>query len=257
MRTPRGRGPGDRAERGGFVYAACADVEDEVFDRFYYQVLEPAFPREELNDLETLRTQYLSPLPGFHGKIALREGEPVGGALGEHYAASGVTMLGYLAVREDLRGQGVGASLLGDLLPEWRESFRPTAIVAEIADPRHHKVGQGGDPLARIRFYDRIGAKVLPLWYFQPSLGPGLARVRGLFLICLDPELEVVPAASLLTFLDEYIAFCEGEKTGRADPEYLALCNQVRAWSGEIPLWPLSRADEVPQSSFGGLPSHG
>jgi GNAT superfamily N-acetyltransferase len=256
VRTPSDREPDDRPERGGFIFAACADVESQVFNRFYHEVLEPAFAPEELNDLETLRTEYLRPLPGFDGEIALQDGEPVGGALGEHYAASGVMMLGYLAVRADVRGRGVGSALLDDLQPKWRKSFRPTAILAEIEDPRYHKAGPRGDPLARIRFYDRIGAKLLPLRYFQPSLGCGLARVRGMFLICLDPGLEVVPTAPLLTFLDEYFAFYEGAKTKQTDPEYLALCNQVGAWSAEIPLWPLSRANEVPQSDFGGASSH-
>lgn len=256
MRTPSDRRPGNWLERGRVAFAACADVEGEVFDSFYHHVLEPAFPREELTDLETLRAEYLRPQPGFHGEIALQGREPVGGALGEYYDASGVMMLGYLAVRADVRSHGVGRALLDRLLPKWRESFRTTAILAEIEDPRHHNAGPRGDPLARVKFYDRIGAKLLPLWYFQPSLGRGLARVRGMFLICLDPELEAIPTVSLLNFLDEYIASCEGEEIKQTDPEYLALCDQVQAWSEKIPLWPLSRADEVPRSDFGGVSPH-
>ncbi len=256
MRAHSDQEPGDRPERGGFIFAACADVGEEVFNRFYREVLEPAFLPEELNDLETLRSAYLRPLPGFDGKIALQDGEPIGGALGEHYAASGVMMLTYLAVRANVRGQGVGSALLDSLKSTWRKFCRPTVTLAEIEDPRYHKAGRRGDPMARLRFYDRIGAKLLPLWYFQPSLGRGLARVRGLLLICLDPGLEEVSTASLLTFLDEYFALCEGEWVKQRDPEFLALCNQVRAWSEKIPLWPLSRVDDVPHSYFGGAPSH-
>jgi GNAT superfamily N-acetyltransferase len=256
MRAPSGQQPGDRPEREGFIFAACADVGEQVFNRFYREVLEPAFPPEELSDLETLRTAYLRPLPGFDGKIALRNGEPIGGALGEHYAASGVMMLGYLAVRADLRGHGVGSALLDDLKSKWRKLFKPTVTLAEIEDPRYHRAGPCGDPRARLEFYDRIGAKLLPLWYFQPSLGRGLARVRGMLLICLDPGLEVVPTVSLLTFLDEYFALCERNFVKQKDPEYLALCDQVREWSEKIPLWPLSRVDEVPRNCFGGASSH-
>ena len=127
---------GDTAEQERFVFTECSDIDDETFGRFYRDVLEPAFPPAELSSLDVLRSAYRTPLPGYHGTVALRAGRPVGGALGEFSAASGVMLLSYLAVKSDQRGAGVGGRLLAEVLPQWREALRPAVILAEIEDPR-------------------------------------------------------------------------------------------------------------------------
>jgi GNAT superfamily N-acetyltransferase len=237
---------GNRSEAEPLVFVGCAEVGDKQFDHFYHDVLEPAFPAAELNDIETLRAQYLNSATSSPGTIALLRGEPVGGALAEFHAPTGIMLLAYLAVRADLRGKGLGSALLNEVLPRWREAMRPTAILAEVENPRYHVAGPYGDPEARLRFYGQIGATLLPLAYFQPSIGPGLNRVRGMFLICLDSDKDTILGASLQLFLDDYVAFCEGNRVITTDSEYLTLRAQVRAWPGDrIPLWPLSRAPEV------------
>jgi GNAT superfamily N-acetyltransferase len=235
------------ADPDGFAFAECADLDDRMFDRFYNEVLEPAFPASELYDRDAVRTTWRAPSPGVLSTLILRGNDPVACALGEWSAASGVLLLSYLAVRSDLRGHGLGGALLGEVLPRWHEALTPTAILAEVEDPRHHEVGPHGDPVARLRFYERAGARLLPFSYFQPSLAPGLPRVRGMLLICLDARREVIPAESVARFLDEYMASAESAEAARTDPEYLGLREQVLSWPGGVPLWPLSRVAEVPR----------
>lgn len=241
---------GNWLSRDGFTICACSAMTKESFDRFYADVLRPAFPPEELIGIEELRTAYLDPGSGSLGMVAMLGGEPVGGMLGEYSERSGIMLLSYLAVRSDQRSTGLGGSLIRTVLPLWRESFALSAILAEIEDPRYFTSSSHGDPAARIRFYERIGAKLLPLSYFQPSLGPGLERVRGMFLICLDPEREYVPGQAVLEFMDEYMESSENAVPLSPDPEYRAFRDQVSAWQGRVPLWPMSRAGEAPESAF-------
>jgi GNAT superfamily N-acetyltransferase len=185
---------------------------------------------------------------GFLSLVALRGSEAVGVALGEFHAPSGILMLGYLAVRDDQRGLGVGTALLERALPSWRTAVNPIAVLAEVEDPRSHSKSQYGDPAARLRFYERFGSQVLPVQYFQPRLAPELPRVHGMFLVCLDPGLNSISADAVAKFLDNYIAVCEGGPTDSSDPEYSKLNGQVRSWGDNVPLWPLAKGPEIPSA---------
>ncbi|MDF5752744.1 GNAT family N-acetyltransferase [Spongiactinospora sp. TRM90649] len=227
------------------VLVKCADIDDDLFVRFYETVLAPAFPPAELVGLETARVVYRAPEYGHFGTIAMVDGEPVGGALGSFSPSSGILLLDYLAVRPEQRGRGLGSALIGHLRTAWRPKARPVAVLAEVEDPARHSASVFGDPVARLRLYDRTGWSLLPVDYFQPSLAPGLPRVQGMFLICLGPAGPTVPTEAVLAFLDEYVRGCEGDEAARSDPEYLALREQVSSWGPGVPLWPISRAPEV------------
>src|SRR3954471_1255714 len=79
-----------------FVFAKCADLDDRMFDRFYNEVLEPAFPPSELYDLDAVRTMWRAPSPAVLSTLILRGNDPVACALGEWSAASGMLLLSYL-----------------------------------------------------------------------------------------------------------------------------------------------------------------
>jgi GNAT superfamily N-acetyltransferase len=235
-----------------YIFVRVPELSGDMFDRFYHTVLESAFPPEELEDIETVRALHYEPSPSVPGLAALRADDPVGGALGEHYGDSNIVLLAYLAMRADCRGIGMGSALLDRALLSWRELLAPTAILAEVEDPRGRSAGPTGDPAARLRFYARSGAKLLPLRYFQPSIGTGMPRVRGMLLVCLDPRRESVPKGPVLALLDEYMREAEGSEAATADPEYLDLRAQVDIWPGEVPLWPLSDLTQLPPTG-----SHG
>jgi hypothetical protein len=228
------------------TFVRTPELTGDQFDRFYHSVIAPAFPSAELEDIEIIRASHYKPPPDVPGLVALRDGDPVGGTLGELFDDSNVVLLCYQVVRADCRGSGIGSELLKRALPSWRELLAPAAIFAEVEDPRGRSTGPHGDPVARLRFYERAGGKVLPLPYFQPSIGNGLPRVRGMLLVCLDAGYESVPKDTVLAFLDQYLKSEEGFDVSTADAEYLDLRAQVNAWPDEIPLWPLSRVTELP-----------
>jgi GNAT superfamily N-acetyltransferase len=228
------------------VYVRIPELTESQFERLYHTVLAPAFPPEELEDIETIRALHYEPSPRVPGLAALRAGDPVGGALGEQYSDGNVVLFAYLAVRADCRRAGIGSVLLERTLLSWQKLLTPAAILAEVEDPRGRSPGPHGDPAARLRFYDRAGGKVLPLRYFQPSISNGMPRVRGMLLICLDPWRESVPKDTVLAFLDEYMKAAEGSGASTADAEYLGLRAQVDAWPDKVPLWPLSHVTHLP-----------
>jgi GNAT superfamily N-acetyltransferase len=245
--TPSGEPTTGNYDRN-IVFADCTKLNQGSFTVLYRRVLEPAFPPSELEGLHTLMCAYLSGGPGFLSLVALRGSEPVGVALGEFHAPSGILMLGYLAVRDDQRGLGVGTALLERALPSWRTAVNPIAVLAEVEDPQSHSKSQYGDPAARLRFYERFGSQVIPVQYFQPRLAPELPRVHGMFLICLDRGLNSISADAVAKFLDNYIAVCEGKPADSSDAEYLKLNGQLRSWGDNVPLWPLPKGSEIPSA---------
>lgn len=219
------------------------DIGAELFDAAYRDVLTPAFPVEELDDEEALRGWYVGDVPDYAGAVAVADGKPVGVALGQYYPGCRVMLLGYLAVGGAIRAQGIGRLIMAEVLPRWEERFRPAAVLAEVENPLHHDANEHGDPVKRLRFYDRLGALLLPLPYFQPSLHPDSGRVRGLFLISFGSR-TTIPTTTVTGYLDENIDDCEG--TGGRDAEYLALRGLATRWGDDVPLWPMSRYRDVP-----------
>jgi GNAT superfamily N-acetyltransferase len=238
------------ADGPDLTFVATTDVDRRVLVQFYHDVLGPAFPREELIGLDTFVKDYQTADSVHHGTLALRDDQAVGGALGEYQPNSRLMLLSYLAIREDLRGSGLGSALLDNVLPAWRDALTPTATIAEVEDPRFHRSGPYGDPAARLRFYERLGAQLLPMWYFQPALHPDLPRVRGMFLICLDRDANGVSSAALSSFMDDYVGRCEGPAARDSDPEYRQFRDQLTAWPKNVPLWPISASGDMPVTSY-------
>lgn len=63
----------------------------------------------------------------------------------------GLLLVDYLTVREDLRGRGVGARFVGDILLWAREKKKFKGVILEA------EADQGPENLARIRFWERCG----------------------------------------------------------------------------------------------------
>jgi GNAT superfamily N-acetyltransferase len=228
------------------VVVNVADLDDATFRQLYDDVLAPSFPVEELLDQGTMSAQYLGGRSDFFGYAAMRDGKAVAAALCEHHEPSGISLLCYLAVHPAGRQGGHGGRLLRHALTRWDAMTRSVAFLAEVEDPRHHQKSiDHGDPVARLRFYERHGATVLPLPYFQPSMGPGLARVSNMLLISLRTRMAGVPSAGLAQFLDDYVVACEGEEVKNNEPVYRALRDRVTAWPELVPVWPLSRLTDI------------
>lgn len=215
---------------------------------FYRRVLAPHFPLDELEPLESFAAEMKA-----GGTTALAARTPdavmVGGAVGDWFPGTRVMLLSYLAVAPAGRGAGTGGLLMKALTEAWSGQFSPRLLVMEVEDPRyHHGDVNFGDPEARVRFYERAGARVLPVPYFQPALGsrPGARRVPHLMLMVFGgteapPGTQQVDGQIVADFVTEYVKGCEGA-IGPDDTELERLLAACRRPGG----LPLVRASELP-----------
>lgn len=234
-----------------------ADARDNGFrhvPEFYHKVMVPSFPSDELETEEEL----MRGLRSGRSRVLIAVGEDgavLGGAVGEHFPRSNVVLLAYLAAVPGGRGGGVGSAVLRAAKDAWTAELRPRFIVLEVEDPRDFKGSEAfGNPVARVRFYERHGGRALPLPYMQPALGPDTARVPGLMLMVFG-DLVVfgggVPAAAgtldgqhVASFLAEY--FEEFEGPARPGDSELELLLAACAWPGGLPLLTV---DELPSTA--------
>ena len=189
---------------------------DEVA-AFYARVLAPNFPPDELESADDIAAGLQQ--GGTRALVARTlDGVIAGGAVGDWFEKSQVMLLSYLAVAAEGRGTGTGGLLMKAAMQEWGK-LSPSLLIMEVEDPRyHHSDVNFGDPVARVRFYERLGARTLPVPYFQPALGPretGARRVPHLMLMVFGgteapPGTQRVDGHIVEVFLTEYIEGCEG-----------------------------------------------
>jgi GNAT superfamily N-acetyltransferase len=218
------------------------DRDERTVSDFCQQVVLPNFRPEELTpEKEIVRNL----LEGRARALVARTGEGTvaGGAYCDWFTGSSVLLLSYLAVLPEYRDLGVGARLLAGVRGDWSADLRPLLIVAEVEDPRYYHDTAFGDPARRARFYDRAGARALPLPYLQPALSPGSSRVSHLMLMVLGgsaapPGEGRVDGRLVERFLAEYFAVAEGQLS-QDDAEAQALLAACRRPEG-LPLLPFA-----------------
>ena len=143
----------------------------------------------------------------------------VGAAVGEWDEGLRVVLLAWLALRPGVRGGGIGGVLLDAAQADWIARYSPCLVLAEVADPAGHVGNEAhGDPVARLRFYQKRGARILDMPYFQASLGPGMPRVPDLLLLVLHAdeqfagsEPDTIDGRVLREYLELYQRECEGQ----------------------------------------------
>jgi len=194
------------------------DAEGPRIDRLYEEILQPSFPPDELCTLESV--QFLAGSGRGLVWAAFADDDTIlGAAVGDWDPDTRVMLLSWLAVRPGHRGGGIGGPLLDRAMAEWRTRHDPCLILAEVEDPAIHEASEDkGDPVARLRFYQRRGARALDIPYFQAALGPDKSRVRGLLLMVLhaDPTFagdqpDTVRGTVIRAYLETYQRVCEGE----------------------------------------------
>jgi GNAT superfamily N-acetyltransferase len=182
---------------------------------FYRSVLLPNFRPDEL----VTEDELISSLRSGSCRITIAQdagGAVIGGIVGDWFPDSRVQLLSYIAVHPGVRGQGVGTSLLNTAIAGWVADLAPLLVIGEVEDPRHYHGTEFGDPVARVRLYERFGARSLPVSYSQPALRSGSARVPHLLLMVFaaDPAARIaagrVDGRIVGRFLTEYFAATEG-----------------------------------------------
>ncbi|NYI41924.1 GNAT family N-acetyltransferase [Demequina lutea] len=205
------------------------------------EILSPSFPAHELMTLERLQDEV------EHGDTSVRvvrddEGNLAGAAIATWYLEARVLLIDYLALRPGQRGAGLGGALLSSSIEAWAEEHDPCIVIAEVEHPDHHDAHpQHGDPEARLRFYARQGARLLPLPYFTPGVGDGKPRTGGMMLAVLHAhpsllgddanEIDSEPIATVLHL-----------QAGEEDTHDAARTELIAAAAAN-PTLPLLRAD--------------
>lgn len=231
------------------------DPDDELIDRFYRDVLAVSFSPDELDDHDGFAQSFRS---GGSAQVLASvavgpDDEVLGGVVGEVYAAERVLLLAYLAVRPDLRGRGLGTRLMEHVAPRWYAHPDVELALAEVHDPRPWANVAGEDPVARLRLYERMGARVLAVPFVQPALGPGSARVSGFLLLVfhIHPEAELqrdggseVRSDLVARFVRRYYEIAEGPPDP-ADTQLNGLFARIEE-QPTIRILPIAEYDRVP-----------
>ena len=235
--------------------ALDGDDDGDLLDRFHREVLMTSFSADELDHLDVMAR-------GLRGEgeaqtlasVALGPGDALlGGVVGELYRSEHVLLLAYLAVRPELRGRGIGTALLEHVATQWYANPGVSLAVGEVHDPRRWSETGGEDAVSRLRFYERLGARVLDVPFVQPALDSRRARIEGFLLLAMyaGPEAvvstgdgESVRADLVGRFVRHYYEVAEGVREPR-DPQLVRLLGAIEGRPA-IRLLPLAEYERIP-----------
>lgn len=160
-----------------------AVIDAALLTLTYEQILAPSFPPTELVTVDEFVDA------GVAGRLdvlvarPLEGGDPLGVIVGERHG-DGV-LVDWLAVSGATRGGGVGGALIAAGLRRWLDAGA-LVVLGEVERPDLFEAHpQHGDPARRLAFYERLGATVLDVPYYQPSIREGMPRLSGLLLVVL------------------------------------------------------------------------
>jgi GNAT superfamily N-acetyltransferase len=233
------------------------DPDPALLSELYCQVLAPAFPAHELVSLASLQQPVGGAEHGCDVVVAVgSERQPVAGIVAQWFPASAVLLLAYLAVRPELRGTGIGTLLIEEAVPAWLQRHHPLLTVGEVEHPDHRGASAAyGDPAARLRLYERLGARLVAAPYFQPRIAPAQERAYDMLLLVFDVDpsayradgpVPTIDGGILARFLDEYFADSEGADVVASDADFLAMRAAMNP-PGGLRLIPVHRYREVPR----------
>ena len=217
------------------------DDDPGLLQRAFDDVLRPSFSIEELPEFGSLMGAL-----GGHGFISIAgddDGVPLAVGLSESDSTTQIGLLGYLATRPDRRSGGVGGALLSHMQERW--AAEPvTVVLAEVHDPRVWPETDDERAAARLRFYEKAGARLLMTPWVQPSLSVGAARVNGMLLLTLSEKPEgqqAIDPDNLRRWTRGY--YTEAEGGVPEDPTYIAL--EQRMAGDRIEIRPVSAYREL------------
>lgn len=151
----------------------------EIYDR----ILARSFPADELVDRATFLTY------ATWGEVLVShdaDEEVAAVAVADYSSTTDLLLVEYLAVAPESREGGWGKKLFKAALKRWSELMSPGAFLAELERPDGHRASaEFGDPVRRLKFYERLGFKGLALPYYQPALSPEQHPVMDLLLSVL------------------------------------------------------------------------
>lgn len=178
----------------------------------FAQLYEQTFPYWEREPLSRIASRITA---GRYRLTVLRcAGEPVAGFhLLDHVAALDYAMLTFLAVREALRGRGLGQRLLRDVVSGFRSRSGPAWLFVEAeAGPA--------------RFYQSLGFRRLALDYRIPHYGSSLAMQSMALLVLHRNGRPAVVEGKLIRQVIEHL-FIDGYEVRATDPRLMTQLQRV------------------------------
>lgn len=191
---------------------------------------ERSFPPAERRPFEHVRRMLDVERPhcGIHLLAGLDGDGLLGLSIFRYLPQASLGYLWYLCVAESARGMGLGGRLYGETLDVLRrdaELFRTglRGLVFEVERPSAEPDPAYGDPIRRVRFYERLGARLLFGYdYWQPAIPPYGPVPLQLMFHPLDLGLRECTPAVLSRVISDFRLHAQGvEET--LDPSDLRL----------------------------------
>ncbi len=144
----------------------------------------------------------------------------LGLSLFKYHAQPGFGYLWYLCVGQDTRGLGIGGKLYNATLDDLKRiseengsGLKCMMFEVERMDAESHP--EYGDPIKRMRFYDRMGARMITGYdYRQPPIPPHDEVLLQLMVHPLNMPEESYTADELAALVRDFVQHCQGETAG-------------------------------------------
>ena len=217
-------------------------------------VLAPSFVFDELEPYDEFETKLDEGITTLLVGVDDESGEIVAAAVFVNVRAASAVVLRQMATREDLRGTGLGSELYRALIATLEATEQPSLVLAEVQHPDYHEPHpRHGDPLSRLRFYDRFDALIIDVPYYQPALTADQRPVYGLLLLALYVRPDLInPARTYLDPPENLLFALRSLLYADGDPDEAAAAALLSAAS-------VSRVRLVPTSEYAqvtpGLPT--
>jgi predicted N-acetyltransferase YhbS len=217
-------------------------------------VLAPSFVVDELEPYDEFESKLDEGTTTLLVGVDDESGEIVAAAVFVNVRAASAVVLRQMATREDLRGTGLGSELYRGFNATLEATEQPSLVLAEVQHPDYHEAHpRHGDPLSRLRFYDRFDALIIDVPYYQPALSAGLQPVYGLLLLALYVRPDLInPARTYLDPPENLLFALRSLLYADGDPDEAAAAALLSAAS-------VSRVRLVPTSDYAqvtpGLPT--
>jgi GNAT superfamily N-acetyltransferase len=165
------------------------------------EIYRESFEDDERVPFERVMAEACHPEPGQTGHfgVVIDQGQVVAMGSSRYFRAENVGYLDYIAVRPDARGSGVGSWLCNQLF-DWVETQArrfigdlPRFTFLEVRNPIDAPDPEERDHrLARVRFYQKLGADALPIDYVCPPVGDGFPEVPYLLMVRTYPPGKLI-----------------------------------------------------------------
>ena len=193
------------------------------------ELYERSFPPAERHDFARIRgiTEEQGEARGLHVLTAVDGDILLGLSILRHLAEASLGYLWYLCVDEAARGSGIGGRLYQRTLEVLREDARACGrglkgMIFEVERLDSEPHATYGDPIRRVKFYERLGARlILGYDYWQPPIPPhGPVPLQLMF----HPlGLEECTEEELARIVSDFLRFGQGVEDADVNPASLRL----------------------------------